>query len=84
VSAADPNFFSSDNNNRNSRRKEALSPSDWVQSLARLCTLFSRSCSDPIQDSERLGDPSPQIFGSSQLQHRKQAARTDLTPVPSS
>jgi hypothetical protein len=42
VSAADPNFFSSDNNNRNSRRKEALSPSDWVQSLARLCTLFSR------------------------------------------
>jgi len=42
VSAVDPDFASSDTNNYDSRRKEALPPSEWVQSLARLCTLFTR------------------------------------------
>ena len=41
MSAVDPDFASSDTNNCDSRRKEALPPSEWVQSLARPCTLFS-------------------------------------------
>jgi hypothetical protein len=41
VSSADPNFASSDTNNCDSRCTEALPQNDWVQGLARLCTLFT-------------------------------------------